>query len=417
MTAPPPPFNQSHDVFISYSGKDKATADAICEHLETQGIKCWIAPRDIQASDSYSGAIVEAIKSSRIFILVFSSNSNSSNDVKQEVERAFQNEIPILPFRVENVQPSTDLEYFLSTPQWLNALTPPLEFHLDNLVDAVGALLKIPRKTKRKEISRFSTIPKKIFAGIALVLVIAAVLYFDPFKLFSSGDNGPKPVDFDVQFKEAVGRLSSASSQEQLEGLRLLDKIAKTGGEYWYWQVMGQLTNYVREHAPWKGQGGCIDQPPKTRPAALQSILEVISAQPPVYPTHFKESNKDKQKRNLKCTDLRGLRLVNQAHLEYVDLQGSNLDGAVLTGAAFNHSILKDASLVNTDLGSTILEGVDFAGADLGNANLRAAKGLNINYLMLADRWWCAGLSDDVWNQIRSKLQEQKEEIPEEGCS
>jgi TIR domain len=33
-------------VFISHSSKDRATADAICTHLESAGIKCWIAPRD-----------------------------------------------------------------------------------------------------------------------------------------------------------------------------------------------------------------------------------------------------------------------------------------------------------------------------------------------------------------------------------
>ncbi len=293
-----PPINQSHDVFISYSGKDKATADAICEYLENQGIKCWIAPRDIPYSDTYSGAIVKAIKSSRIFILVFSSNSNKSNDVIQEVERAFQNEIPILPFRVENVQPSTDLEYFLSTPQWLNALTPPLEFHLDNLVDTVGALLKIPRKTKRKEISRLNSIPKKIPVGIALALVIAAVLYFSVSKLFSSGVESEKPVSFEAQFNLAVDRLSSASTQEQVEGARLLDKIAETGGEDWYWKVMDQLTSYVRDHAGLNGEG-CSNQPPKTRPAAMQSILEVISARPPMYPANFTDRDRDKKKRDL----------------------------------------------------------------------------------------------------------------------
>jgi hypothetical protein len=35
------------DVFISYSTKDKATADAACAALESAGIRCWIAPRDV----------------------------------------------------------------------------------------------------------------------------------------------------------------------------------------------------------------------------------------------------------------------------------------------------------------------------------------------------------------------------------
>jgi hypothetical protein len=35
------------DVFISYSHQDKPTADAACATLEAEGIRCWIAPRDV----------------------------------------------------------------------------------------------------------------------------------------------------------------------------------------------------------------------------------------------------------------------------------------------------------------------------------------------------------------------------------
>ncbi len=34
----------AHDVFVSYSVKDKTTADAICAALEANGIRVWIAP-------------------------------------------------------------------------------------------------------------------------------------------------------------------------------------------------------------------------------------------------------------------------------------------------------------------------------------------------------------------------------------
>jgi hypothetical protein len=33
-----------HGVFISYSNKDKAVADAVCHALEDRKIRCWIAP-------------------------------------------------------------------------------------------------------------------------------------------------------------------------------------------------------------------------------------------------------------------------------------------------------------------------------------------------------------------------------------
>ncbi len=37
----------AHEVFLSYSSKDRAAADAVCRALETAGLKVWIAPRDV----------------------------------------------------------------------------------------------------------------------------------------------------------------------------------------------------------------------------------------------------------------------------------------------------------------------------------------------------------------------------------
>ena len=37
----------AHDVFISYAAKDRTVAEAACAALESEGIRCWIAPRDV----------------------------------------------------------------------------------------------------------------------------------------------------------------------------------------------------------------------------------------------------------------------------------------------------------------------------------------------------------------------------------
>mgnify|MGYP001553585274 CR=1 FL=1 len=121
----------AHDVFISYSSKDKPAADAACAVLESRGIRCWIAPRDITPGADWGETIVEAIHSSRAFLLIFSGNANSSQQIKREVERAVNHGLPVIPMRIENVLPAKSLEYFLSTPHWLDAFTPPLQQHLN----------------------------------------------------------------------------------------------------------------------------------------------------------------------------------------------------------------------------------------------------------------------------------------------
>lgn len=49
--------------------------------------------------------------------------------------------MPIIPFRIEDVPPSKSMEYFISSPHWLDALTPPLEKHLNQLAGTVSLLL------------------------------------------------------------------------------------------------------------------------------------------------------------------------------------------------------------------------------------------------------------------------------------
>lgn len=126
----------AHDVFISYSAHDKPAADAVCAKLESRGIRCWTAPRDIRPGMSWGAAIVEAIDGARVMLLLFSSHANGSPQVKREVERAVQQEIVIVPVKVGDVTATGDFAYFLGTPHWLDAIAPPFEQHLDRIVDS-----------------------------------------------------------------------------------------------------------------------------------------------------------------------------------------------------------------------------------------------------------------------------------------
>lgn len=147
----------AHSVFISYSSQDKKVADAVCATLEHRKIRCWIAPRDVLSGIPYAEALIDAIKGSSIMVLVFSSSSNDSPQVMREVERAVDKGIPIIPFRIENVIPSKAMEYYLSAPHWLDAITPPLEKHLGKLADTVQALLAEVEKPSDEEEEKAKT--------------------------------------------------------------------------------------------------------------------------------------------------------------------------------------------------------------------------------------------------------------------
>jgi hypothetical protein len=129
------------DVFISYAHQDKAMADYACAALEADGIKCWIAPRDIAPGVEWAGAIVDALDRCRGVVLIFSSNANQSKQIYREVQRAFERAVPVVPVRVEKVEPAQSLAYYLGSVHWLDALTPPFEAHFRHLSVAMKALM------------------------------------------------------------------------------------------------------------------------------------------------------------------------------------------------------------------------------------------------------------------------------------
>jgi len=131
----------AHDVFISHSAKDKVTADAVCAMLESEGVRCWIAPRDVLPSMEWGEAIIDAIEECRIMVLVFTANANDSPQIRREVERAVNRGVAILPVRIEDVLPGKGLEYFIVNVHWLDALNPPLEAHLKSLAGTIKILL------------------------------------------------------------------------------------------------------------------------------------------------------------------------------------------------------------------------------------------------------------------------------------
>jgi ABC-type amino acid transport substrate-binding protein len=180
-----------YDAFISYCSEDKKIADAVCGTLEANKIRCWIAPRDVGAGRTWGSAIVEAIGESAVMVVIFSKHSNGSPQVMREIERAVNKGVAVIPFRVENVVPSKDLEYFISSCHWLDAMNPPLEKHIGELA---GAILALQRRAPadraiagtEKEKPRKSWVLWAVI-GLAAIAALGAGAWF----LRSKGTSGP----------------------------------------------------------------------------------------------------------------------------------------------------------------------------------------------------------------------------------
>jgi hypothetical protein len=210
----------AHHVLISHSAEDAKEAKVICTLLESNGMQCWMAPRDVQGGSSFPDAIVDAILESRVILLLFSPRSDSSEHVRREIALAFKAGKSILPFCIEQFTPSKFMSYFFSSVQVMDAVVPPLENHLERLVLSVHALLNpnlapaivhapvaIDRKALREEqvqeaVYEMIVAEEKTFRQIAMRL-----------------DN----------LKKQLQNLMQAEQQIQLEAARfdLLDQIAR----------------------------------------------------------------------------------------------------------------------------------------------------------------------------------------------
>ena len=97
--------------------------------------------RDVLAGTSWGEAIVDAIEAARVMVLILSDNSNRSKQVLREVDHTVASETIILPFRIEAIDPTGAMAYFLATEHWLDALTPPLERHIGHLAASIHSTL------------------------------------------------------------------------------------------------------------------------------------------------------------------------------------------------------------------------------------------------------------------------------------
>jgi serine/threonine protein kinase/TolB-like protein/Flp pilus assembly protein TadD len=191
-------------VFISHSSKDKAIAEAICQHLESAGVPCWIAPRDIEPGADWTEGIMRGITSSRLFVLVFSGHANNSEHVRREIGRAFSLHLPVIPLRTEAIEPRDSLGYFLESVQWLDAINPPRERYLPVLTERVKGLLSGEQASTHetapanepKQIPNAAPRRKRRLLVIALIgaaAVVAAGIWFFVANSHKANESNPIP--------------------------------------------------------------------------------------------------------------------------------------------------------------------------------------------------------------------------------
>ena len=209
----------NHDVFISYSSKNKTTALAICHVLEEHRIKCWMAPRDIPPGADYGDVIDEAIVNCRLFVLVFSEPASLSQWVKWELNLAFTEKKIIIPYRIDETPLKGAMRLILNQTHWIEAY-PDAAIKFGELVEAAGRFL---RHSVSSEPSAESN------PQLVVVEPVVPNLAPGPLKTYKVGDyykvNGKEGIVFEV---DALGRHGKIMAMRDLrKGLAWCAERAK----------------------------------------------------------------------------------------------------------------------------------------------------------------------------------------------
>jgi TolB-like protein/tetratricopeptide (TPR) repeat protein len=175
----------TQDVFVSYASQDAALANSVVESLEQNGLRCWIAPRDVVPGSLYADEIVRAINDAKVVVLVLSEHAVASSHVGKEIERASSKRRRIIAFHTDTAPLTRAFEYFLSESQWINVETEGTDAAAAKLVEAVRRHLDLtsvgePLAHSHLPVAgRAAAVPRTrwmMAAGVVLLLVFVYVV-------------------------------------------------------------------------------------------------------------------------------------------------------------------------------------------------------------------------------------------------
>lgn len=180
LNAKPLQVTMAHEVFIGHASEDTECARRVVDHLEGEGLRCWLAVRDQRLGPDFPAQITRSIESSRCFILLFSRHAQDSPHIANELAVASSGKKPILTVCLDDTPLDDTFRYYLSRPHWLKA-SPPLDAQaLREIGDGVKGLLHGAGASMRRQGPRGSPrgVRSRVLAALVIVAALAAAAYW-----------------------------------------------------------------------------------------------------------------------------------------------------------------------------------------------------------------------------------------------
>lgn len=202
-------------VFISYSSKNQKYADATRELLLENNISCWMAPYNIPAGHKYAGVINDALENCGCLLLLLTEDSQDSEFVNREVERAISNKKSIITMKLEEIELNSDFKFYISCGQVvvvnkIDASSLAMKKILDSVSVFVDTNSNVSSKSKVSEITQ-----TKVTGGLVETELAKANKYFKSWT----------PFHYKKCFK-ILSKISSTNPNEFCQNIRAIKNLA-----------------------------------------------------------------------------------------------------------------------------------------------------------------------------------------------
>ena len=124
-------------IFVSYSRRDLEIVDSIVEEIEAAGIGVWIDREDIKAGKTWRVQIVEAIATCDAFVLMLSSNSAASDNVRREIDLAQDAGCAVFILKLDPVKLPAEMLYQLVGLQHIELQQLGIDEAVHRLIDTL----------------------------------------------------------------------------------------------------------------------------------------------------------------------------------------------------------------------------------------------------------------------------------------
>ena len=169
------------EIFVSYSREDQAQVLSIVEKLRERGLNIWIDQEGIHGAKLWSQEIVNAIESSKVFILFASAKAFSSRNVTKELALASESDKHILPIFIEDAEIPAAMKYQLAGIQHLAHEKGQSAQTTDNILSTLGNLdiqfSKSKSTASKSKIIARKTDSKALQLAAALIISLALIVF------------------------------------------------------------------------------------------------------------------------------------------------------------------------------------------------------------------------------------------------